>query len=218
MTNRTVLLERAAQCYVAVGHFAQAADCRERAGHLLAAAALWERAGDPARAADCWRRVGRPLRAAECLEALGKHAEAAECHREAGDALTGGWLLVTRAGQPAAGERMLRSATVGQEGEQVRLDLALALARALGEGGTDGLIRAVDALLDRLPGLPPEQQRRAEQWAVTAAERIDRPDLGATVFTSSYLARVPGVVERWQEWAVRVLGGTAGVPAEPLAH
>ncbi|MEU6232505.1 hypothetical protein [Kitasatospora sp. NPDC047058] len=216
MTSRTALLERAAQCYVAVGHYAQAADCQERAGHLLAAAPLWEEAGDLARAADCWRRGSRPARAAECLEAIGEFAGAAECHREAGDALTGGWLLVTRTGRTAAGERMLRTATVRHAGEQARLDLALALAAALDGGGTGGLIRAVDALLDRLPELPPDQQRRAERWAVAAADLVERPDLGAVVFTSSYLARVPGVVDRWQEWAVQALGGTAGVPAEPL--
>jgi tetratricopeptide (TPR) repeat protein len=216
MTRSPDLLVRAAFCYAEAGDYAQAARCHEEAGHRLKAAELWEQAKDPARAAECWLREGRPGRAAECLLSIGRYEAAAECFEDAGDLLRAGWTLVTRTRSYATAEQLFTAARAEPGGQDLRRRIGRRLAAARAYGEAAPLIGTLTGATDRLGGLSPAREREeVELWAVTAAELVGRPDLGALVFAASYRAGVPGCADRWQRWAARVLGDTTGVPTGP---
>ncbi|MGA5415659.1 hypothetical protein [Streptomyces pseudogriseolus] len=212
------LLVRAAHCYEQTGDHAQAARCHEEAGHPLRAAELWERAGDPVRAADCWLRARRPSRAGECLLSARRYEEAAACFEQGGDLLNAGWILVTRTRSFATAEQLFAVAPARSAGERLRGRLGRHLAAARAYGEHDALLSTLADVAERMGSLSPARERAVtETWAVTAADHIRRPDLGALVFAASYRAGVPGCADRWQHWAARVLGDTTGVPAAAAA-
>lgn len=216
MTKPPDLLVRAALCYEQTGDYAQAARCHEEAGHPLKAAELWEQAKDPVRAAECWQRARRPRRAARCLLAAGRYEAAAECFEQAHDLLRAGWTLVTLTRSFATAEQLFAVARTTSAGERLRRELGrnLAVARSYGETGT--LLTTLAGVPDRLGSLAPARERaETEVWAVTAADHVGRPDLGALVFAASYRAGVTGCADRWQRWATSALGDTTGVPTGP---
>ncbi|GAA3504973.1 hypothetical protein GCM10019016_120860 [Streptomyces prasinosporus] len=210
------LLVRAAHCYEQTGDHAQAARCHEEAGHPLKAAELWEQAGDPVRAADCWLRARRPGRAAACLLSARRYEAAAECFEQGGDLLNAGWTLVTRTRSFATAEQLFAAAPARTAGERLRRRLGRQLAAARAYGESDALLSTLAGVPERIGSLAPARERaEVELWAVTAADHVRRPDLGALIFAASYRAAVPGCADRWQHWAARVLGDTTGVPAGP---
>ncbi|MEV5880084.1 hypothetical protein AB0L75_38935 [Streptomyces sp. NPDC052101] len=216
MTRPPDLLARAAHCYEQTGDYAQAARCHDEAGHPLKAAELWEQAGDPVRAADHWMRGGRPGRAAECLLSARRFEAAAECFERGGDLLSAGWTLVTRTRSYATAEQLFATARAQTPGEKLRCRIGRQLAASRAYGHSAPLLRTLTAVPERIGSLTPARERtEVEQWAVTAADHIRRPDLAALVFAASYRARVTGCADRWQHWAARTLGDTTGVPTGP---
>ncbi|KOV61828.1 hypothetical protein [Streptomyces sp. MMG1121] len=216
MTRPPDLLVRAAHCYEQTGDYAQAARCHDEAGHPLKAAELWEQAGDPARAADCWTRARRPSRAGECLLSARRFEAAAVCFEEGGDLLRAGWTLVTRTRSFATAEQLFAAARAQTPGEGLRRRIGRQLATARAYGESAPLLRTITGVPDRIGSLAPARERaEVELWAVTAADHMHRPDLGALVFAASYRAGVGGCADRWQHWAARNLGDTTGVPAGP---
>lgn len=216
MIRDPALLQRAALCYAQAGDHARAARCHEEAGHRLRAAELWEQAGDLARAADCWLGAGRARKAAECLLRADRPEAAADCFEQAGDPLRAGWTLVTRTRSYATAEQLFAAARPADAGERLRRRLGRELAAALAYGGTAALVTTLAGVPDRIGTLTPARERAvAEEWAVTAADAIRRPDLGALVLAASYRAGVPGCADRWRDWAAHALGDTTGVPAGP---
>lgn len=216
MTRPPDLLVRAAHCYEQTGDYAQAARCHDEAGHPLKAAELWEQAGDPVRAADRWLRARRPSRAAACLMSARRFEEAAECFEQGGDLLGAGWTLVTLTRSYATAEHLFAVAQPRTAGERLRRRLGRQLAAARAYGEDEALLRTLTGVPERIGSLTPARERaEVETWAVTAADHIRRPDLGALVFAASYRAGVSGCADRWQQWAARTLGDTTGVPAGP---
>ncbi|AOR30599.1 hypothetical protein BFF78_05665 [Streptomyces fodineus] len=214
MTRPPDLLASAARCYELTGDYAQAARCHDEAGHPLKAAELWEHAGDPVRAADRWLRARRPGRAAECLLAARRFEEAAKAYEQGGDLLNAGWTLVTRTRSYATAEHLFALAEPHTAGERLRRRLGRQLAAARAYGQSAALLRTLTDVPERIGSLKPARERaKVELWAVTAAEHVRRPDLGALVFAASYRAGVTGCADRWQHWAARTLGDTTGVPA-----
>ncbi|MGW3206430.1 hypothetical protein [Streptomyces sp. NPDC001135] len=216
MSRSPDLLAYAARCYEQAGDYAEAARCHEEAGHPLKAAELWEQAGDPERAAALWRRARRPGRAAECLLSARRFEAAAECFEQGGDLLSAGWTLVTLTRSYATAEHLFAVAQPRTAGERLRRRLGRQLAAARAYGEHEALLRTLAGVPERIGSLTPARERaEAEAWAVTAADHIRRPDLGALVFAASYRAGVSGCADRWQQWAARTLGDTTGVPTGP---
>lgn len=221
MSRRTRLLLRAARCYAEARAHAEAARCYDLLGWRWSAADAYQRAGDLELAARTYRLAGHPEQAARCYRLLGRPDLAARCWQERGRRLEAAWeLLLT--GDTAGARRLLAAAarepgaTVGNGPQQLRLELARALADRLGGGSADPLLALFPRLEHRLPALAARTERRLLlEWGVEAADRIERFDWGARLFRAAYNGQdAAEVLPRWRDWAADRLGSTAWLPAE----
>lgn len=214
MSRRLHWLGQAALAYEEAGQFLDAARCREASAEPLPAGELYERAGDWERAAICYLRAGRVGEAVRCHLVRGRPEAAAACWEQVRRPLDAAWILVLAARQPQRARWLLRGHAPVTLGERLRHDVAAGLCAALtGDHAilVDGL-RAVERDLARVQ--PVAERLLVERWAVDAATEVARYDLAALVFAASHRSGLRGAAERWRQWAVGALGGTAGIPAE----
>ncbi|MFF3329839.1 hypothetical protein ACFYWX_09795 [Streptomyces sp. NPDC002888] len=236
MSKRVQLLLRAARAYAEAGAHADAARCYDTLGWRWSAADAYHRAGDLEHAAETYRRAGHPDRAARCFRLLGRPDRAARCWQEAGSPLEAGWELLV-AGRTEAAAPLLAAATrtpPKAPAPLLRLRLAQELyrriedragpGRAAGPEPFSALLAEVEQAI--LTVSSRTERLRLLEWGVEAADRIDRFDVSAALFGAAHRPRRDQsaaraeVLERWQDWAARRLGGTAWLPvpgATPVA-
>ena len=217
MSRRTRLLLKAARCYSEAQAHAEAARCYDLLGWQWSAADAYQRAGDLEHAARTYRQAGHPEQAARCYRLLGRPELAARCWQERGRRPEAAWELLL-AGDITSARRLLAAAdTVGNGPQQLRLELARALADRLGGGPAGPLLALLPRIEARLPSLAARTERRLTlDWGVEAADRIERFDWGARLFRAAYDAQGGAdVLDRWREWAGERLGSTAWLPSGP---
>ncbi|NUS27842.1 MAG: hypothetical protein HOV92_26960 [Streptomyces sp.] len=220
MSRRTRLLLKAARCYSEAQAHAEAARCYDLLGWQWSAADAYQRAGDLEHAARTYRQAGHPEQAARCYRLLGRPELAARCWQERGRRPEAAWELLL-AGDITSARRLLAAAdTVGNGPQQLRLELARALADRLGGGPAGPLLALLPRIEARLPSLAARTERRLTlDWGVEAADRIERFDWGARLFRAAYDAQGGAdVLDRWREWAGERLGSTAWLPSGPAVE
>ncbi|MCX5365318.1 hypothetical protein OG864_42255 [Streptomyces sp. NBC_00124] len=219
MSRRTRLLLKAARCYSEAQAHTEAARCYDLLGWQWSAADAYQRAGDLEHAARTYRQAGHPEQAARCYRLLGRPELAARCWQERGRRLEAAWELLL-AGEITPARQLLAGAdAIGKGPQQLRLELARALTDRLDGGPTGPLLDLFPRIEARLPSLAARTERRLMlDWAVEAADRVERFDWGARLFRAAYDA--PGgadVLNRWRDWATDRLGSAAWLPSEPTA-
>jgi hypothetical protein len=217
MSRRTRLLLKAARCYSEAQAHTEAARCYDLLGWQWSAADAYQRAGDLEHAARTYRQAGHPEQAARCYRLLGRPELAARCWQERGRRLEAAWELLL-AGDITPARRLLATAdTVGKGPQQLRLELARALADRLGGGPPGPLLGLFPRVEARLPSLAARTERRLMlDWGVEAADRVERFDWGARLFRAAYDGQGGGdVLHRWREWAGERLGSAAWLPSGP---
>ncbi|MEU5892597.1 hypothetical protein ABZ835_38015 [Streptomyces sp. NPDC047461] len=217
MSRRTRLLLKAARCYSEAQAHTEAARCYDLLGWQWSAADAYQRAGDLEHAARTYRQAGHPEQAARCYRLLGRPELAARCWQERGRRLEAAWELLL-AGEITPARQLLAGAdAIGKGPQQLRLELARALADRLDGGPAGPLLDLFPHIEARLPSLAARTERRLIlDWAVEAADRVERFDWGARLFRAAYDA--PGgadVLNRWRDWATDRLGSAAWLPSEP---
>ena len=217
------LWESAARCYVQAGEPLAACRCLERAGRPSEAAALYEAAGAFHEAARCHALAGAHRPAARCYEAAGAWAEAARSHEQAGDVIDAAWLLAHALGWHAGARQMLDAwqdaaghvdADAAADAVQ-RAGAELVRARCDAAAGRPRqAARTLVAVLAGAVAVPGPALARLRGWAVSVADALARPDLGARAHAA--LGRgTDDDVRAWEAWAQRVLGEVAPYPGEP---
>ena len=211
------------------------------------AARLYERAGLPIDAVRCYREGGAYRAAADMLVGMGEYAEAVEEYRRADHPEMAAWVLVHHLADPVSAKAVVLPTPGGRPSVRrvrdalrrptrtflvpspfdVSPDLRekLVLVRCvLAEGGTHRdvlpVLHEVRAALADVEG---PYDPFVEEWAVTVAECAGRFDQVAVMFAASVRGHRLGAVQRWREWAWRVLGVELSIPspdqrvADPLS-
>jgi len=203
------------------------------------AAQLYEKVGLPIDAVRCYREGGARRAAADMLVGMGEYAEAVEEYRRAELPAMAAWILAHHLADPVTAKatvlpptwrgryglervrNLLRAASppddVGRFEDGLLPDLRgrLILARCeLAEGGSHRdvlpvLHQARAALADAAAPYDPF----VEEWAVAIAECAGRFDQVAVLFAASVRGQRMGAVQRWREWARRVLGVELSIPS-----
>jgi tetratricopeptide (TPR) repeat protein len=219
MSRREELLQRAARCFERAGLFREAGECFRDAGLLVSAGDAFYQADDLLQAAESYRSANEMALAAQLFERIERPVEAAVCWERAGDLVRSGWVLLTRTPRIATAQSLLRKAPVaaGAVGHRLRRDLGLALCRAKSHHDSEALEQVLATCEQHLPRLPDAERALVEEWAVTAATQVGRPDLAGLLLAASYRARTPGAAERWRQWAGQALDGTFGVPVADMS-
>lgn len=223
MNQRGTLLLSAARLYAEAGAYADAARCYDVLGWRWTAAESYRQAGDLEHAAQTYRQAGNPELAAHCFRLLGRPELAAQCWEEQGRRLEAAWelLLVGRTG-PAGRLLAAMPPAAAQGAYGLRIELARALAARLAGGPPEPLLALLATVEARLPSVGSRVERRTLLlWGVEAADRLERFDWGARLFSAAYRppagdGRTGGpdeILLRWQEWADERLGGRAWLPA-----
>lgn len=219
MSRRTRLLLKAARCYSEAQAHTEAARCYDLLGWQWSAADAYQRAGDLEHAARTYRQAGHPEQAARCYRLLGRPELAARCWQERGRRLEAAWELLL-AGEITPARQLLATAgAIGKGPQQLRLELARALTDRLDGGPTGPLLDLFPRIESRLPTLAARTERRLMlDWAVEAADRVERFDWGARLFRAAYDGQGgDDVLNRWRDWATAHLGSAAWLPSEPTA-
>jgi hypothetical protein len=208
-------LRRAAECYARAGWDEDVCRVYGGLGDDRRAAPYLERLGRWAQAAGCYERVTQWNDAARCHVQAERFDDAADCLLKAGEALQAAWLLADRAHRYRRAE--IEVGRAADRTDHDRLAKELILARC--EAATGDEERAVGRLRDvteRLRTLPADAPRGTLlDWGLVVAERLRRPDLTALLFAAAVAAGLHKAEERWEAWALEVLGDATGVPLPP---
>ncbi|AFZ01320.1 formylglycine-generating enzyme family protein [Calothrix sp. PCC 6303] len=207
------LLQKAAQCYMKAGWFADA--CR-----------VWEQLGDYQQAAQCYEQQENWQKAAQCYEQAQNWAKAAHCYLmcEDGEAAANSWLQAGETLQAAwiwADSLQQVYRTKGElinfipQTEIQALEIELITARCHASSGKkreSALI--LREQLNQILKLVTPSNRHLYTWGLRIAEVIRRPDLTALMYATGYRAKLPNVCKEWEIWALATMGDATGIPKE----
>ena len=216
MNTRAQLLNRAANCYLGAELLDEACRCFEQLGDAARAARLHERQARWEQAARRYERARVWADAARCYQRCNLPLEAAECLLKAGERLEAAWVLADQAQRFQRARLVIQGLMTSSLAEALALELVVARCEA-GNGKPKRAavgLRAVVMRLNEL-GSGPERQR-VESWAFAVAERLQRPDLTASLHAAAVVAGTPGAERRWEAWALETLGDATGIPLEHL--
>lgn len=189
------------------------------------AASCYYQARLMADAVRCYRLAGAYRRAADLSVSLGEYREAAADYAQCGMQELAAWLLVHRAGDPAAARAMITElAAVPDSGsasgpptapgeKSLRQRLVLACCNIEETAAMSEILPVLYDVCAELaePGVP--YDRVVEEWAVAVAEQAQRYDQAALIFAASVRGSRRGASQRWSDWARRVLGAELTIPA-----
>ncbi len=213
LSEREVLLAKAAHCYRAAGYQDGACRCLEACGDYAAAGSLHEQAQRWTDAARCYERSGHWDAAARCHLANGEPVDTARCLATAGRHLEAGWVFAHEARRFDRARATLARVSPRTPEETLARDLVLARCEAGKEHNDAGyaVVRAAAELGSLGPGPGRDQ---VVEWALVVTDVLDRPDLAAQLQAAAVEAGLPESVKRWETWALDRLGSAEGIPVQ----
>lgn len=212
MSERAKLLRKASQCYLNEGLVHDACRCLEAFGDHIKAGKLYEQQGDWWQAAYAFEKAGVWSEAARCYRQFEAYNDAARCYVPAGDIFQAAWLYAGFVHQFNSARRLLQECPVDSVGDKLLAKTILARCES-GEGNAVKASLYLGEVIQHLGEVGSTAEKsRIEAWSLVTAESLKRPDLCAALFATAYRANVPMVEQRWEAWALRVLGDATGVP------
>ncbi|MCP4696693.1 MAG: hypothetical protein GY862_07575 [Gammaproteobacteria bacterium] len=212
MSDRDKLLRKASQCYLNAGLSDDACRCFDALGDYRRAARLHEEQNRWKEAAQAYAQAQSWLDAARCYLRSEQPAEAAQCYLNGDDKLQAAWIFAEQAHCFKRARSILQQQDFAADSLSDTLTRDIILARCEAGNGDAGkagkyIHNVIHAFADLEPG---PGRLRVEEWVLAVARHLGRPDLSVSLYAAACNAGVPEAEERWEAWAVKVLGDASG--------
>ncbi|AFZ01316.1 formylglycine-generating enzyme family protein [Calothrix sp. PCC 6303] len=211
------LLQKAAQCYMKAGWFADACRVWEQLGEYHQAAQIYEQQENWQKAAQCYEQAQNWAKAAECYLIGDEPEAAANSWLQAGETLQAAWIWADSLQQVYRTKGELSNFIAQTEIQALEIELITARCHASsGKKRESALI--LREQLNQILKLVTPSQRHLYTWGLRIAEVIRRPDLTALMYATGYRAKLPNVCKEWEIWALATMGDATGIPKEEAAE
>ncbi|AFZ01321.1 formylglycine-generating enzyme family protein [Calothrix sp. PCC 6303] len=210
------LLQKAAQCYMKAGWFADACRVWEQLGEYHQAAQIYEEQENWQKAAQCYEQAQNWAKAAECYLIGDEPEAAANSWLQAGETLQAAWIWSDSLKQVYRTKVELSNFIPQTEIQALEIELITARCHAISAKKRESALILREQLNQILKLVTPSQ-RHLYTWGLRIAEVIKRPDLTALVYATGYRAKLPNVCKEWEIWAIATMGDATGIPKEEAA-